>query len=400
MHRKIFWTIWTCSLVWFLAGCDTEETPNFGTPVPCQMPAIAADTPIELTDDVFFMNDMEIVPQGINSYPLLQHIGNDNTEAVLDIFAQATELGRPLVRTNAFMDGGSSPARIRDSDGSIREEGLAALDRLVHLARVSGVKLLLVLTNNWSDYGGAGAVVDAVAPGENLPKDAFWSEPRAVAAQREYLQTIAGRKNTLSERIYGSDPAVFGWVLANEPRCVEPEWCHGPSTLVTWARTMVAALREAGAVQPIAWGGVGYLGRYGEDLEAIAEDGAVDILTFHLYPEVTYPLLQRVRGQLRVDLAIEIGADMIAKVARIAKRYRKALIVEEFGWRPPPGGHRDGERAQIYAGWIDAALYWDVPVFPWMIGERGRVDYDGFLVRPEHQLTVDAISCQFPTSQQ
>ena len=49
--------------------------------------------------------------------------------------------------------GGDNPARIRDADGTIREEGLAALDLVVAEAAGAGVRLLLLLTNNWGDYG-------------------------------------------------------------------------------------------------------------------------------------------------------------------------------------------------------------------------------------------------------
>jgi endo-1,4-beta-mannosidase len=52
------------------------------------------------------------------------------------------------------MDGGDNPARIRDADGAIREEGLAALDAVVAEAGDADVRLLLLLTNNWQDFGG------------------------------------------------------------------------------------------------------------------------------------------------------------------------------------------------------------------------------------------------------
>ena len=63
------------------------------------------------------------------------------------------------------------------------------------MAADADVRLILVLTNNWSDYGGAPAVVEMAAPGEGLPKDAFWSEPRAVALQRAYVTTLVERVN-------------------------------------------------------------------------------------------------------------------------------------------------------------------------------------------------------------
>ena len=381
-------------------GCELEDVGGDDEPVRCEMPEIPAEAGVVVENGKFLIDGTPFLPQGLNSYPLLQHIGEGNTDKVLDIFDQAQRMGRPFVRTNAFMDGGENPARIRDWDGTIREQGLEALDVLLDLAGKQGIRLLLVLTNNWRDYGGAQAVVDAVAPGENLPKDAFWSEKRAVSAQIAYVQTIVSRVNGQNGRKFGEDPAVFGWVLANEPRCEHRDWCDGDRTLVEWARHMADALRAGGATQPIAWGGAGYLGKYGENLEAIAKDGAVDILTLHFYPEISHPTLYNLGFEERVSRAISIGAETMANRAALAERENMPLIVEEFGWRPPPSGtdaERDRERALVYNGWLRAALRLNIPVFPWMIGESARPDYDGFLIREDHLETVDAISCDFIT---
>jgi hypothetical protein len=43
----------------------------------------------------FVLGEREIVPHGVNSYPLLQHAGDERWDAVDDIFAQAVALGRP-----------------------------------------------------------------------------------------------------------------------------------------------------------------------------------------------------------------------------------------------------------------------------------------------------------------
>jgi mannan endo-1,4-beta-mannosidase len=222
-----------------LSACAADG----GTAIPpfeaCVAPDIGPDDLVEPGAGALVAGDGELLPHGINSYPLLQHVGNGDLEAVRDILGQAGSLGRRFLRTNAFMDGGDNPARIRDADGTIREEGLAALDLVVAEAGEAGVRLLLLLTNNWEDFGGAQAVVDAVAPGEGLPKDAFWSEPRALEAQLEYVRTITGRVNTVTGRAYAADPSILGWELANEARCDDPGWCDA-DTLPDWA----AAIRR------------------------------------------------------------------------------------------------------------------------------------------------------------
>jgi endo-1,4-beta-mannosidase len=138
---------------------------------------------IELGPSGFQLDERALVPHGVNSYPLLQRVGEGKWDSVRDVLGQALTLGRPFVRTNAFMDGGDNPARLRDGDGSIREQGLQALDALLAEAARMEVRLLLVLGNNWPDGGGAEAVVRAIAPGEDLPKDASLgkSSPGAMA---------------------------------------------------------------------------------------------------------------------------------------------------------------------------------------------------------------------------
>lgn len=343
----------------------------------------------------FTLDDRPFVPRGIGSYPLLEHAGNGRMDAVHDIFDQAIALGRPLVRTNAFFDGGDNPARIRADDGTLRDDGLAGLDRLLAAAAERGVRLILVLANNWHHYGGAPAVVRMAAPGEGLPKDAFWSDPRVVEAQRSYVQHLVRRTNAVNGRAYAEDPAVFAWELANEARCDDEDWCDA-GTLVRWARTMADSIREAGATQLVAWGGSGHRDRHGEDLGRIAVEGGVDVLTLHVYPFARHALRLDARsaGQ-RNALGIRLGVEAIRDRAAVARAHRLPLLVEELGWRNSDRADRDGERAVVIGAWLRAADAEGVGTVPWMIGERGRPDYDQLLIRPEEdRATVRALRCE------
>jgi mannan endo-1,4-beta-mannosidase len=347
---------------------------------------------VQLGPSGFQLEERALVPDGVNSYPLLQLVGENKWDAVRDVLAQALALGRPFVRTNAFMDGGDNPARLRDDDGTIREEGLRALDALLAEADRMNVRLLLVLGNNWPDGGGAEAVVEAVAPGEDLPKDAFWSEPRAVAAQRAMIAAIVGRTNTVTKLAYAEDATVFAWELANEPFCTEDEWCDA-ETLPRWAEKMGDAVRAAGARQPVAWGGAGYRGQYGEDLEAIARTGAVDVLTLHVYARRLPAADTRARDALIED-AIESATLVLRDRADLADRFGMPLLVEELGYEPPRSAQgRDAERAHVLRALLRVTAELRLPTFPWMIAESDRADDDGFLIRPSDTATVLALTC-------
>ena len=327
-----------------------------------------------------------IVPRGINSYPLLQLIGATKLDAVDDILTQAAALGRPLVRTPAFLDIGDSPARMRDDQGALREQGLRALDQVLDSAQRHGVRLVLILTNNWEDFGGAPAVVKMAAPEGALPKNAFWSDERAVRLQLDYQTALVQRINTVNERAYANDPTIAAWELVNEARCereMTPTWCDD-QTLARWAKRMSDGLRGAGAKQLIAWGGSGYLGEYGEDLRTIAASGAVDVLTLHLYQT----------GHAEVDEAIASGEADLRERAQVAADVGLPLWLEEVNWKPPATSDVDAERAAVLAAWLALADKLDVASLPWMIGERGRMDYDGYLIRPDDIRTTDVLRCE------
>ncbi|MCB9596037.1 MAG: cellulase family glycosylhydrolase [Sandaracinaceae bacterium] len=338
-----------------------------------------------------FLSDAgPFVPRAVNSYPLLDHAGWERWDAVAEILDLARDLGRPVVRTGAYMSGGENPARLRDADGTIREEGLVALDRVMAMAAERGVQLLLITANHWGDYGGAPAVLRAVAPGEALPVEAFYTDPRVIEDQRAFVATLVGRRNTVTGVEYARDPTVFAWELVNEARCDDAERCD-EGTLARWADTVATAIRDAGATQPIAWGGQGYAGEHGEDLARIAALDSIDVLTLHLYPDLAGALtLEPGAGRDRVTGAVAQGLDALERAAAVARAHRRALLLEEAGWRAD-GPSRDAERAIVLGAWARAARELDVGFAPWMIAERDRPDYDGYLIRPEAEPATDRV---------
>jgi mannan endo-1,4-beta-mannosidase len=382
------------SATMFTTACSFSDQPSHAEIEACAREPVESSGMVSVAAGAFIADDRPFVPRGVGSYPLLEHAGNDRVTAVDDIFAQATALGRPILRTNAYLEGGQNPARLRNDDGTMNEPGLVGLDRLLDQARVHGVKLILVLGTNWSHYGGAPRVVEMVAPGEGLPKDAFWSEPRIVGAQRSFLRTLVSRLNTISAIPYAEDTSIFAWELMNEARCDDPRWCDA-DTLTRWARVMADEVRAAGARQPIAWGGSGHRAHHGEDLAAIAADGAVDILTLHLYPWAEHSLIAEPGRGTRPEVAIRLGVEAIRDRAALARRFGRALLVEELGWRAPSGDTLDGERGVVVGAWLRAAREEGVGALPWMIAERDRPDYDGLLIRPEvDRATVEALRCE------
>src|ERR1700712_1788407 len=213
-----------------------------------------------------------------------------------------------------------------------------------------------------------------VAPGEALPTDAFYRDPRALTAQLAFQRALATRADSRSGRRFGEDPTSFAWERVNEARC--PSDASG-ATLARWAKHMSDGLREAGVVQPIAWGGAGYLGQHGEDLRAIAADGGVDLLTLHMYASS----LRTAPWRKRADAAIAWGEARLYECSQVARSVGLPLLLEEVNWKPAsgPSPQREAERARVLRAWLELAASLDVATLPWMIGERGRIDHDGYL---------------------
>ena len=385
--------VWCALYVAASSGCSSTPTAAEANDAARCRDGALEDGMVQLGAAGFELADEALIPDGVNSYPLLQHVGDGDWDAVRDVFSQALTLGRPFLRTNAFMDGGENPARLRDDDGAIREEGLQALDALLAEAERMHVRLLLVLENNWPDYGGIAAVVNAIAPDEGLPSDAFWSDPRAIAAQLELIEAIVGRTNSVTGRPYAEDPTIFAWELANEPRCTDLLLC-GANTLSQWAKSMGDKVREAGALQPVAWGGAGYRGQFGEDLAAIAGSGAVDLLTLHVYAR-RHAAGDPFTRDAQIRAAVDAAASVMRDRAELALRVGMPLLIEELGYEPPAGAlDRDAERAQVLRSLLGVAAELRLATFPWMIGETDRPDYDGFLIRPDDAATVQALTCE------
>ena len=65
----------------------------------------------------------------------------------------SVSLGLNVIRTWAFCDG-DLPGALQPSPLQYKESTFVALDNLIASAGATGVRLVLTLTNYWSDFGG------------------------------------------------------------------------------------------------------------------------------------------------------------------------------------------------------------------------------------------------------
>jgi len=132
------------------------------------------------------------------------------------VFADMAASGFKVVRVWGFNDVNSIPGtgtvwyQYLSASGSqinTGANGLQRLDYVVSSAAAHGLKLIINFVNNWNDYGGINAYVNAFGGSAST----WYTNTAAQAQYQKYIEAVVSR--------YKTSTAVFAWELANEPRC-------------------------------------------------------------------------------------------------------------------------------------------------------------------------------------
>ncbi len=328
-----------------------------------------------------------------------------------DLFDAARALGLKVMRVWGMLDRGSLDGSVPNADGEGHkdnvyfqywdpalqrpayndgEDGLQRLDYVLAAAAKSDVKVIVVLVNNWREFGG----IDQYLMWFGRDKHhEFFTAPEVKQAYRDWAEHVITRKNSVNGRIYRDDPTVFAWELANEPRCKNGNafdsstgWDKG--TVTAWAGEMSAYIKSLDSNHLVSVGDEGFLDGGGEHWAYKAHDGvdhaaltglpAIDFGTFHLYPE---------------DWGTPqgFGEQWILDHLQVARELGKPTILEEYGvkvgrTRGNLGDVNQGwnERRDSYRRWNDVMLErGGNAALPWMLAgideHRARYpDYDSF----------------------
>ena len=354
---------------------------------------------------------------GANNY----YLNYQPADMVADALDRAAARNMTVIRTWAFLDIGH-PDGSESVDGGgakngvwfraldpvtrtvvLNESGLAHLDATLVAARARGLRLILTLSNNWVDFGGADqqlrweALLDPTYT--DPAHDDFFTRPWQVQTYTAYATALAGRTNSLSGVVYRDDPTILAWELINEPRCQGSgayrstnnctlHYAKFNTTPVAWkippwADAVSAALKAADPHHLVAVGDEGFLCEEyqafpdmvgdcyaGTDFVRQTALPHIDFASMHLYPEAWG------RGGAG---AAAWGAAWIANHSAAAAALGKPLVLGEFGVRS------GAAQAQTYAAWTGQALAGGVAgdLFWMLCGRQGSgwyPSYDGFCV--------------------
>jgi mannan endo-1,4-beta-mannosidase len=300
--------------------------------------------------------------------------------AVREVLDDLVCLSLPVARIWGFNDSkDKSSIRVSPEEG-FREEGLRGLDQAVWEAKRRGIRLVIPLVNNWSEYGGLPAYAAWAARrfGGTWSHDDFFTNAQMKQWWKDYVYLLVNRVNTFTGVAYKDEPAILAWEIGNELRC---QSCRGGTAFVDTVEELATFLKQLAPDQLVSDGGDGFdddptlyeglsnlyavRGDEGASFSKLARVEALDMLSYHFYP-------RNYGFQTARDAEI-----WIERHQTIATITGKVAYLGECGFIAS-----DAERAQSYDMWLRSLFSLaggQLGIF-WQLSPASRLDNDGFAV--------------------
>jgi hypothetical protein len=252
---------------------------------------------------------------------------NNSREAVLEILDKAQSLNINVIRTWVNMMGGNCSQWsntstkqgyvesacwnvtpygghynlfINNVPGNYSENMFRSLDWVIYEASKRDIRIMPVFVNNWGEYGGMRWYVmqspttdKTYANISSNADDAWWtfhdqfySDANVKQYYKDYINFTLNRTNTYSGLQYKNDPAIFAWLLANEPRAKSR---GANATLVRlWTTEMVSFVKSIDQNHLVGMGieGIALNESWGDGVNMIDihNTTGVDFATFAMHP--------------------------------------------------------------------------------------------------------------------
>lgn len=342
----------------------------------------------------FSLNGEPFKYGGTNNY----YLHYKSNTMVDDVFNSAQSMGLKVMRAWNFLEcGGAKPDSVggcsAGTDNWMQRwssttnaveyntgvNGLQKLDYMVASAARHNMRLIMVLTGNWKDFGGMDQYVTWYG---GQYHDEFYTSASIKQAYKNWVNTVLSRTNSITGVKYRDDPAIFSWELANEPRCINASLPTSGTctadTLVNWASEMSTYVKSLDSNHMVSIGDEGFLAwgngnqwtynaADGVDHERLTALPNIDFGTYHLYPGAW--------GQ-----STAWGAQWITDHNTVGATLNKPEVLEEFGVSDP--AVRDAVYQEwtttVEAGGGDGWLFWILTG----VQDDGQLyaDYDGFRI--------------------
>lgn len=231
---------------------------------------------------------------------------------------------------------------LQTAPGVYNDTILAGLDYFMNELRKREMTAVLYLNNSWEWSGGYSVYLqwsghgDAVVPAiDGWPAymeyvRQYHQSDSAKALFASHVERIVTRTNRYNQIKYVDDPTIMSWQIGNEPRAFSDE---NKEPFARWMAEVAAQIKSLDPNHMVSSGSEGSWGCE-NDLalyERIHADAHIDYLNIHIWPYnwswVKADSLMEMLPQAKENTRRYID-DHLA----IAKKYRKPIVLEEFGF--------------------------------------------------------------------
>lgn len=231
---------------------------------------------------------------------------------------------------------------LQTSPGVYNDTILAGLDYLLAEMGKRNMLAVLYLNNSWEWSGGYSMYLQWAGYGK-APVPAvdgwpaymeyvkqFQQSDSAKALFANYVKDMVTRVNRYTHIKYVDDPTIMSWQVGNEPRAFSDE---NKEPFANWISDVAALIKSLDANHLVSTGSEGMQGceRDMALYEKIHADTNVDYMTIHIWP-YNWRWVSKDNLQEKVGNAKDKTREYLEDHLAIARKYRKPLVLEEFGY--------------------------------------------------------------------
>jgi mannan endo-1,4-beta-mannosidase len=296
---------------------------------------------------------------------ILGTVANSNLKVVrMWVFCDGVQCSGSSFFLQYFNTGTGAPAYNDDNN-----DGLANVDYAVTEAGTLGIKLIIALTNNWTDYGGMDTYVTW---NKGQYHDQFYTDPTIRQWYKNWISHVLNHVNKTTGVAYKDDPAIMAWELSNEPECggtgppkgLPTSGACTNQTIINWITDAASYIKSIDSNHLVAVGDEGFFcgsassagsvscapGGSGVDSQGFSGVRQIDLVGFHLYPDTW-------------GASIASSEDFIRQHLQEASTLVKPVYMGEFGLES------NNVKEVIYNDWTNlilngggsGAMFWNVP---------------------------------------
>lgn len=231
---------------------------------------------------------------------------------------------------------------LQTAPGVYNDTILDGLDYFMNELRKRDMTAVLFLNNSWEWSGGYSVYLQWSGHGKAvIPAIDGWpaymeyvkqyqQSDSAKALFAKHVEYIVSRTNRYNQLKYVDDPTIMSWQIGNEPRAFSDE---NKEPFARWMASVAAQIKSLDANHMVSSGSEGLWGCEGDIalFEKIHSDSNIDYLNIHIWPYNW--------GWVKADSLVEMlpqakenTRQYIDQHMEVAKKYRKPLVLEEFGF--------------------------------------------------------------------